>query len=181
MPMLNRRTFLKSLPAVVGGVLAAAKAIEAAPSYPHVVSVSDTCKTIRTGGFRPADALKRGDVIMFDGVYSLNPRGYDTRVPKQFVVTADVQSDGIVHVSPPIITQGMYRNASGVLKRRARIMPVGAPVREYSGRAILARQRSDEAMLRESARRLAESIDAECFQRIYEQYDLKFLNGTQWP
>ncbi len=65
--------------------------------------------------------FKRGDLIQVaeaDGVFMVNPLIYDAlSTPAQFVVTADVTSDGagaaVIPVSPEIIITGARQNISG--------------------------------------------------------------------
>lgn len=61
--------------------------------------------------------LKAGDVFTIAGVFAVNPKSYATQTfLKQFVVTADVSSDGsgnlTATISPPIVTSGPYQNVS---------------------------------------------------------------------
>lgn len=64
-----------------------------------------------------ANRLKAGDIITIAGVNAVNPDNkFDTGVLQQFVVTADVSSDGsgnaTVIISPAIIAGGAYKNVT---------------------------------------------------------------------
>jgi len=64
-----------------------------------------------------ANRLKRGDVIQFAGVFGVNPQNrVSTGQLQDFVVTADVSSDGAgaatIPISPAIITAGAYQTVT---------------------------------------------------------------------
>ncbi len=40
---------------------------------------------------------------------------------------------------------------------------------------------SDEQLIREAAKRLADAIDADILERVYAQQDLRFWAGGVWP
>lgn len=75
--------------------------------------------TLVTDGWTAAAAarLKKGDVITLSGVNAVNPETKaDTGRARQFVVTADVSSDGAgnasVVISPAIIAGGAFQNVT---------------------------------------------------------------------
>lgn len=75
--------------------------------------------------------LKKGDVITFAGVNAVNPISKaSTGALKQFVVTADVDSDGTgnatISISPSITTSGAYQNASAAVADNSAITVVGS-------------------------------------------------------
>lgn len=80
---------------------------------------SASTTTLTTDGWTAAAAnrLKRGDVITIDGVFGVNPETkVTTGALQQFVVTADVASDGSgnasVTVYPAIIAGGAYQTVT---------------------------------------------------------------------
>lgn len=75
--------------------------------------------------------VKKGDVITFAGVYAVNPISKaSTGSLKQFVVTADANSDGTgnatISISPSITTSGAYQNASTSVADNSAITVVGS-------------------------------------------------------
>lgn len=89
--------------------------------------------TVATDGWTAAAAarLKKGDVITFAGVFAVNPqhRG-STGQLRQFVVTADVSSDGAglasIPVSPAIVATGAYQNVTNVPADNSAVTVLGA-------------------------------------------------------
>lgn len=89
---------------------------------PTVNGASQTGSSILTQAWTAAAAsrLKEGDVVQFAGVFEINTMNYQsTGRLKDFVVTADVSSDGAgaatIPISPAIITvaQGAFATCSG--------------------------------------------------------------------
>ena len=77
------------------------------------------------------DVLKAGDVFTIAGVYAVNPQTKATlSVLKQFVVTADVDSDGsgnsTLSISPAIYASGKDQNVSALPANDALLTVVGA-------------------------------------------------------
>ena len=84
----------------------------------------DGCTASVTGYFL------EGDVIQFAGVYAVNPLNYQTLTYLQdFVVTADVDSDGsgeaTVPISPSIVTAGALQNVSAGVANNAAVTTFG--------------------------------------------------------
>lgn len=71
---------------------------------PLVNGASQSGASIITDGWTASTVvLKKGDVITFSSVYSVNPQGYDsTGILMQVVVTSDVTSDGSGNATIPI-------------------------------------------------------------------------------
>jgi hypothetical protein len=95
--------------------------------------------TVTTDGWTAAAAnrLKQGDVITFAGCYNVNPMTkQSTGVLKQFVVTADVASDGSgnadIPISPAMISTGAKQNCSALPADNAAITVVGSASTGYS-------------------------------------------------
>lgn len=81
---------------------------------PTVTGAGQTGSSILTGAWASgATTLKRGDIVTFAGVNSVNPLSYQsTGRLQQFVVTADVADATQVitlPISPPIITSGQLQ------------------------------------------------------------------------
>jgi hypothetical protein len=75
--------------------------------------------------------LKRGDVFTIDDVYMVNPQSrVSTGELQQFVVTADVNSDGggaaTVSIQPALITSGAFQTINALPANNAPINVVGA-------------------------------------------------------
>lgn len=75
-------------------------------------SVTITGATVSVTGY-----LKKGDVVQFAGSYATNPQNHQsTQQLQDFVVTADVNTDGsgnaTVPISPQIITSGPYQTVT---------------------------------------------------------------------
>lgn len=86
---------------------------------PVVSGASQVGTTLVTSGWTAAAAarLKQGDVFTIAGVFAVNPQNrQNTGKLRQFVVTADVSSDGsgnaTIPISPPIIPVGMVGTSS---------------------------------------------------------------------
>jgi hypothetical protein len=84
-------------------------------------ATADGATQVVTDGWTAAasNRLKAGDVIQFNGVFSVNPMTKDsTGKLMDFVVTADVASDGsgnaTIPISPAIIASGAYQNVTNV-------------------------------------------------------------------
>jgi hypothetical protein len=84
-------------------------------------ATADGATSVVTDGWTAAAAnrLKEGDVVQFAGVYAVNPQTkQSTGQLKDFVVTADVASDGsgnaTIPISPAIIASGAYQNVTAV-------------------------------------------------------------------
>lgn len=80
--------------------------------------------------------LKKGDVITVAGVYAVNPQSrQSTGQLMQFVVTADVDSDGAgaatIPISPTITASGAYQNVSALPADNAAITVAGTAGAEY--------------------------------------------------
>ena len=78
-----------------------------------------------------ANRLKAGDVITIDGVYAVNPQSRQTTGQlRQFVVTADVDSDGsgnaTIPVSPAIVSSGAFQTVTALPADNAGINVLGA-------------------------------------------------------
>lgn len=81
---------------------------------------SQTGSTINLKGFTAAAAprLKKGDILTFANVFSVNPQSrVSTTELREFVVTADTSSDAsgnaAVPIFPPIIVTGPTQNVTG--------------------------------------------------------------------
>ena len=111
--------------------------------FPHVVGplggtplvngASQTGSSLVTDGWTAAAAsrLKKGDVFTIASVYAVNPQNYrSTTQLQQFVVTADVSSDGAgaatIPIYPPIILTGAYQTVDALPADNAALTIVGA-------------------------------------------------------
>lgn len=99
---------------------------------PTVTGAGQTGANIVTGAWTAAAAprLKRGDIVTFAGVNAVNPiTGEDTGQLRQFVVTADVSSDGAgaatIPIFPSIITSGAYKTVTASPANAAAILIFG--------------------------------------------------------
>lgn len=86
---------------------------------PLVDGANQTGASVLTKGWTAAVAnrLKKGDIIQFAAVYSVNPLSYEsTGVLANFVVTADVASTvggaATIPISPPIVLTGSTKNVT---------------------------------------------------------------------
>lgn len=100
---------------------------------PLVNGASQTGASLVTDGWTAAAAsrLKLGDVFTIAGVFSVNPQSrVSTGVLQQFVVTADVSSDGsgnaTIGISPSIVTSGASQTVSNSPADNAALTIVGA-------------------------------------------------------
>ena len=87
-------------------------------STPLINGASQTGSSIVTDGWGSgATALKKGDILTFAGVRSVNPLSKeDTGRLAQFVLTADVSDStgaATLSISPSIITSGALQNVTG--------------------------------------------------------------------
>jgi hypothetical protein len=111
--------------------------------FPHVVGPQGGTPTVNGAGqtgssivsqaWTAAAALRlvRGDIITFAGVFAVNPQNYrSTTQLQQFVVTADVSSDGAgaatIPIYPPIITSGALQTVTASPANAAAITVLGA-------------------------------------------------------
>lgn len=111
--------------------------------FPHVVGplggaptvngASQTGSSLVTQAWTAAAAsrLKKGDVFTVASVFAVNPQNYrSTTQLQQFVVTADVSSDGAgaatLPIYPPIITSGAYQTVDVSPANAAALTIVGA-------------------------------------------------------
>jgi hypothetical protein len=104
-------------------------------------ATADGANSVVTNGWTAAAAnrLKRNDIITFTGVYAVNPWTRESiGALRQFVVTADVASDGsgnaTIPISPSIIASGPFQNVTAVPASGAAILTFGA-VSTYAGLA----------------------------------------------
>jgi hypothetical protein len=86
---------------------------------PTVNGANQTGASVITQAWTAAAAnrLKQGDVVQFAGVYAVNPLNYQsTGLLQDFVVTADVDSDGAgaatIPISPSIIVTGALQTVT---------------------------------------------------------------------
>lgn len=75
--------------------------------------------------------LKEGDIFTIENVYAVNPQSrQSTGALQQFVVTADVNSDGsgnaTISISPAITTSGAYQTVNSAPANNAAITVLGA-------------------------------------------------------
>lgn len=98
-------------------------------STPIVSSADQTGSSIATSGWASL-ALKRGDVLTFAGVYSVNPLSYvSTGRLRQFVVTADTvdtAGSATIPISPSIIPTGQLKNVSASPALNAAVTVLGS-------------------------------------------------------
>lgn len=83
-----------------------------------------------------ANRLKQGDVFTIANVFMVNPKTKaTTTILQQFVVNADVSSDGTgnltANISPPIITSGPYQTVSAAPADNAAITVLGTAGTSY--------------------------------------------------
>lgn len=100
---------------------------------PLVNGASQTGASLITDGWTAAAAsrLKKGDVFTIANVYAVNPQNrQSTGQLRQFVVTADVSSDGsgnaTIGISPSIVTSGAFQNVNAGPADNAAITVLGA-------------------------------------------------------
>jgi hypothetical protein len=100
---------------------------------PLVNGASQTGASLITDGWTASASarLKKGDVFTVAGVYAVNPiTKQSTGALQQFVVTADVSSDGsgnlTAAISPSIVTSGALQTVSGSPADGAALTVVGA-------------------------------------------------------
>lgn len=100
-------------------------------STPVVNGPGQTGANLVTDGWAiSTQVLNEGDVIEITGVNGLNYMSYaNINRRRQFVVTADVSSDGsgnaTIPIDPPITTTGLQRTVSGSPADNAGILPYG--------------------------------------------------------
>lgn len=115
-------------------------------------TIADGATTVTTDGWTASvtGLLKAGDVITFNGVRGVNPQSYvSTGMLKEFVVTADVNSNGsgqaTIPISPPInagtatvlnadsvaVSLAAYQNVTAVPADNAPITVKGAALGQY--------------------------------------------------
>lgn len=88
-----------------------------ASSTPIVTTAGQTGATVNSSGWNSgATTLNQGDVIQFTGVYSVNPKNFQsTGVLMDFVITttiSDTTGSIALPIYPEIITSGPYQNVS---------------------------------------------------------------------
>lgn len=100
---------------------------------PVVNGASQTGSSVITNGWTAAAAnrLKAGDVVTFAGCNAVNPQNrQSTGQLRQFVVTADVNSDGFgnatIPISPAIVTSGQFQNVTGSPTNGGSVTVLGA-------------------------------------------------------
>jgi len=100
---------------------------------PTVNGAGQTGSSLITQAWTAAAALrlKKGDVFTIASVFAVNPQNYrSTTQLQQFVVTADVSSDGAgaatIPIYPPIITSGAYQTVDSSPANAAALTVVGA-------------------------------------------------------
>lgn len=156
--MLVKEALQKGYSGMLGGF----DLFESANTWTHTVGAyagsgvtngaNQTGSTLVTDGWSTGvtGLLKQGDVITIDGVYEINPQNYrSTGRLMQFVVTADVDSDGSGNASIPIspaindgtgtttdedgntISTAAYRNVSAAVGDGATITVKGTASTTY--------------------------------------------------
>lgn len=100
---------------------------------PLVNGAAQTGSSLITDGWTAsaANRLKKGDVFTIASVYGVNPQSrQSTGELRQFVVTADVASDGsgnaTIPIWPPITISGAYQTVTAAPADNAALTPVGA-------------------------------------------------------
>jgi len=100
---------------------------------PLVNGASQSGSSLITDGWTAAAAsrLKKGDVFTIAGVFGVNPQSrQSTGTLRQFVVTADVSSDGAgnatIPIFPAITTSGAFQTVTGSPADNAAITILGA-------------------------------------------------------
>jgi hypothetical protein len=100
---------------------------------PLVNGASQTGSTLVTDGWTASAAsrLKKGDVFTIANVYAVNPQNrQSTGQLRQFVVTADVSSDGSgnasIPISPAITTSGQFQTVNAGPADNAALTVLGA-------------------------------------------------------
>jgi hypothetical protein len=103
-----------------------------ATGTPLANGTDQTGSSIVTDGWTASTTgiLKEGDIITFAGVYGVNPLNkQSTGELKQFVVTADVNSDAsgnaTIPISPAIVASGNYQNVTAAVADNAAITVIG--------------------------------------------------------
>lgn len=99
----------------------------------NAATIANGATSIVTDGWTAAAALRlrRGDVFTIAGVFAVNPQNrQSTGQLRQFVVTADVSSDGAgnatIPVSPAITYSGQYQTVSVMPADNAALTVLGA-------------------------------------------------------
>lgn len=105
---------------------------------PQVKSAASSGATLYTKGWKVSvtDVVKAGDVFTVEGVYATNSMSGDsTGVLRQFVVTADADSDSsgeaTLSIAPTIDISGAGQNCSAALAANAVITMVGSETTGY--------------------------------------------------
>lgn len=100
---------------------------------PLVNGASQTGASLITDAWTSAAAnrLKKGDVFTIQDVYAVNPQSrQSTGQLRQFVVTADTDSDGsgnlTIPISPSIVTSGAFQTVNAAPANNAPITVLGA-------------------------------------------------------
>jgi hypothetical protein len=108
-------------------------------STPLINTANQTGSTINTDGWASGAAtLKKGDIVQFAGVYSINPLTFaSTGRLQDFTITADTaDSAGAIAslpISPSIITSGSTQTVSGSPANDAKIYVIGSTITTAAG------------------------------------------------
>lgn len=127
------------LPTHTVGPLGGAPLINGGAQNVTYVTAKDTwAQSLITDGWTAAAAArwKRGDVFTIANVFMVNPKTKAlTNILQQFVVNADVSSDGAgnltANISPPIITSGPHQTVNSVPADNAAITVLGTAATGY--------------------------------------------------
>jgi len=116
-----------------------AQTVGAFAGSPVVNGASQTGASLVTNGWTASitNLLNIGDVITLTGVNNVNPKSRaSTQIQKNFVVTAQVNSDSggnaTIPISPAITTSGAYQNVTGSPANLAPIQVKGTTVTAYA-------------------------------------------------
>lgn len=109
----------------------------AAQNTTYTLTRSTNSQNLLTDGWTTSSAiLKKGDVFTIANVFAVNPATRQTTtVLQQFVVNADISSDGAglatINISPAIITSGPYQNVNAAPADNAAITVAGTASTSY--------------------------------------------------
>lgn len=109
-----------------------------ASSTPIVGAANQVGASVTTTGWNSgATTLNQGDVVQFAGVFSVNPKNFQsTGVLQDFTVTADISDTTgtiAIPISPSIITSGPYQTVSGSPASGAAVTVNGVASTSFSG------------------------------------------------
>jgi hypothetical protein len=147
---------------------------------PLVNGASQTGSSLVTDGWTAAAAsrLKKGDIFTIAGVYMVNPQTKATLSKlQQFVVTADVSSDGSGNLTaaifPSIITSGATQTVSASPADNAAITVVGTASTLYAQNLAFHKDAFTVAF----AKLTSPSVSVEASTKTFEGISMRYMRG----